>query len=169
MKKEYAKRATEILESKMIIVIATAGKDGQPWNTPVAGFRFPGGITFYWTSWQDNQHSKNIRDNRRVFIVVYDEESAEGVYLLADAQELSDEKEVWAAAKVFGDNKFCTSNGDEYLGDKPRRIYKAVPKQAWMNADKTDENGKFQYDYRIELPLEELAKQLHRGESREGV
>jgi hypothetical protein len=160
MKKEPAKRAAEILESKNIIVIATAGKDGQPWNTPAAGFRFPGETTFYWTSWQENQHSKNIRENNKVFIVVYDEESAEGVYLLAEVQELIDEQEVWAAAKVFGDNKLCPSNGDEYLGDKPRRIYKAIPKQAWMNADKTDENGKFQHDYRIEIQLEELAKQL---------
>jgi hypothetical protein len=142
------------------MVIATVGNVGQPWNTPVAGFRFPGEITFYWTSWQENQHSKNIRENNKVFIVIYDEEAAEGVYLLAEAQELNGEQEVWEAAKVFGDNKFCPSNGDEYLGDKPRRIYKAVPKLAWMNADKTDENGKFQYDYRNEISLEELAKHL---------
>jgi hypothetical protein len=161
MKKEPAKRAAEILEAKKIIVVSTAGKDNQPWNTPVAGFRFPGEATFYWTSWQENQHSKNIRENNRVFIVVFDEESAKGVYLLAEAHELNDEQEVWAAAMVFGDNnKFCPSNGDEYLGDKPRRIYKAVPNQAWMNADKTGENGKFQYDYRKEISLEELTNNL---------
>jgi hypothetical protein len=160
MKKEPAKRAAEILQSKKIIVISTIGKDGQPWNTPAAGFRFPGETTFYWTSWKENQHSKNIRENNKAFIVVFDEESAEGVYLLAEAHELNDEQEVWAAAKVFGDNKFCPSNGDEYLGDKPRRIYKAIPKQAWMNADRTDENEKFQYDYRNGISLEELAKQL---------
>ena len=157
MKKEPAKRAAEILESKKIIVVATAGKDGQPWNTPAAGFRFPGELDFYWTSWQQNQHSKNIRENKRVFIVVFDEEAAEGVYFVADAQELNDEQEVWAAAKVFGENnKFCPSNGDEYLGDKPRRIYKAVPSQAWMNADKVDESGKSQYDFREEISLESL-------------
>lgn len=157
MKKQPAKRAAEILDSKKIIVVATVDKDGQPWNTPVAGFRFPVELDFYWTSWQENQHSKNIRENNRIFIVVFDEEAAEGVYFLAEAHELNDEKEVSTAAKVFGENnKFCPTNGEEYLGDKPRRIYQAIPSKAWMNADKIDENGKFQYDFRKEISIEDI-------------
>lgn len=151
------KKAAEILNDKKIMVLATAGKDGQPWNSPVASFRFPGELIFYWTSWTKNQHSQNIRANSKVFIVVFDEEAATGVYFMAEAKELNDKNEVFSAAKVFGpNNKFCPDDGNEYLGDKPRRIFKAVPKQAWINADKVDETGKFEYDYRIEISLDEL-------------
>jgi len=156
MKNSLEKRVAAILDSKKIIVIATAGKDGQPWNTPVAGFRFSGDLDFYWTSWSENQHSKNIRANKHVFIVVFNEESAEGVYFVAEASEIVDEQEALAAAKVFGNDKYNSSDGREYLGDKPRRIYKAVPKQAWMNSDKKDKNGKFIHDFRIEIDLKSL-------------
>jgi len=156
MSEALAKKAAEILDRKKIIVIATVGKDGQPWNTPVAGFRFSGDINFYWTSWEENQHSKNIRENKKVFIIVFDEESAEGVYCLANAYQINDEEETLAVAKVFGSDKYNSSDGREYLGNKPRKIYKAVPTRAWINADKRDVAGKFLHDTRVEIDLRTL-------------
>ena len=46
------------------------------------------------------------------------------------------------AAKVFGDDPYNPSDGHEYLGDKPRRIYKAVPQKMWLNSDASI-NGNF--------------------------
>ncbi len=157
MNEDLVKRAAQVLDSKKIIVVATTGKDGQPWNSPVAGFRFPGELIFYWTSWRENQHSRNIRENNKVFIVVFDAETAEGVYFLANTYEINDEQEALSAARVFRNDKYNPSDGREYIGDdKPRNIYKAVPAQVWMNSDKSDASGKFLHDIRIEISLDKL-------------
>lgn len=151
----------EIIDKSRYIVVATVDEKRQPWNTPVACFRFEGKLDFYWASWTQNQHSKNIRANKKVFIIAYpsnrDEEGpSRAVYIQADAFELSDPNEVMSAAKVFGDDKYNPSDGNEYLGDKPRRIYKAVPEKAWVNDDKKGPNGEFIHDIRVEISLDSL-------------
>ncbi len=145
--------AKAILDRIIFGTIATVSDDGQPWNTPVAAFHFPNDYTLYWASWKDNQHSQNIRANSKAFIVVYDStpmdgEPLSGVYMLANATELTDEQDVMQAALVFGDNPFNSSDGKQYLGDKPRRIYKAVSQKIWMNGDSAID-GNF-IDVRIE-------------------
>jgi general stress protein 26 len=133
-------KAKAVLDVINYITVATTDSDGQPWNTPVAGFHFDNDYTLYWASWQDNQHSKNIRTNGKVFVVVYDSTPANGtpsagVYMQGQAVELTEEQEVMQAALVFKDDPYNPSDGKEYLGDKPRRIYKFVPERVWMNDD----------------------------------
>lgn len=133
-------QAKAVLDSINYITVATVSEDGQPWNTPVAAYHFPDDYTLYWASWQENQHSKNIKANGKAFIVVYDSTPADnkpsaGVYILAEAKELTDEQEVMEAAKVFGNDPYNPSDGAQYLGDKPRRIYRAIPQKIWMNGD----------------------------------
>jgi general stress protein 26 len=140
-------KAQAVLEAINYITIATVSNDGQPWNTPVARFRFGNDYTFYWASWQDNQHSKNIRANAKAFVVVYDSTPADnqpsaGVYMRGQAFELTDEQDVMRAALVFKDDPYNPSDGRQYLGDYPRRIYKFVPEQIWMNDD-DKVNGSF--------------------------
>lgn len=132
--------AKTIIDSIRYITVATVDETGQPWNTPVAGFHFDNDYTLYWASWIDNQHSKNIRNNGKAFIVVYDSTPADieptsGVYIQAEAVELVDEQEVMQAASVFKDDPYNPSDGKEYLSEKPRRIYKAVPQKIWTNSD----------------------------------
>lgn len=140
-------KAKAVLDAISYITVATVSDDGQPWNTPVAAFHFEDDYTFYWASWQSNQHSQNIRANGKAFIVVYDSTPADGqpsagVYIQAEAHELTDEQEVMQAAKVFKDDPYNPSDGKQYLGDYPRRIYKAVPQKIWMNSD-DQVNGNF--------------------------
>jgi hypothetical protein len=132
--------ARDILNSVSYITVATITQDGQPWNTPVASFHFDKEYILYWASWQDNQHSKNIRANGKVFIVVYDSTPADGkptqgVYIQAEATELGDTSEVMRVALVFKDDPYNPSDGAQYLGDYPRRIYMATPKRIWVNSD----------------------------------
>jgi len=132
--------ARAILDAINYITIATVSDDGQPWNTPVAGFHFDNDYTLYWASWQENQHSRNIRANGKAFVVVYDSTPADGqpsagVYMQGKAFELPDEQEVMQAALVFKDDPYNPSDGKQYLGDYPRRIYKFVPEKIWMNDD----------------------------------
>jgi hypothetical protein len=58
------------------------------------------------------------------------------------AFEITDEQEAMQAALVFGDDPYNPSDGRQYLGDYPRRIYKFVSDKIWMNDD-GDVNGKF--------------------------
>jgi general stress protein 26 len=139
--------AKSILDSISYITIATVGEEGQPWNTPVAGFHFDGDYTLYWASWQGNQHSQNIRANGKAFVVVYDSTPANsqpsaGVYMQGQAIELTDEQEVMKAALVFKDDPYNPSDGKQYLGEYPRRIYKFMPEKIWMNSD-SEVNGNF--------------------------
>lgn len=137
---EPNKKAKAILDVISYITIATMSDDDQPWNTPVASFHFDNDYTLYWASWQDNQHSQNIRANGKAFVVVYDSTPADnkpsaGVYMKGQAFELVDDHEVMQAALVFKDDPYNPSDGKQYLGEHPRRIYKFIPEQIWMNDD----------------------------------
>jgi general stress protein 26 len=146
-------KAKEVIDRIKYITIATVDENGQPWNTPVASFRFDDDYTFYWASWTDNQHSKNIRSNGKAFIAIYDstpadDKPADGVYIQAEVTELNDEQEVMQAALVFKGDPYNPSDGKQYLGDYPRRIYKAVPQKIWVNSD-SEVSGNF-VDTRVE-------------------
>jgi hypothetical protein len=137
---EPNRRAKSVLDSINYITVATVNETGEPWNTPVASFHFNNDYTLYWVSWQDNQHSRNIRAAGNVFVVVYDSTPADsqpsaGVYMIGQASELSDEQEVMRAALVFKNDPYNPSDGKQYLGEYPRRIYKFVPSKIWMNDD----------------------------------
>jgi general stress protein 26 len=146
-------KARSVLDSINYIAIATVDETGEPWNTPVASFHFNNDYTLYWASWQENQHSKNIRATGKAFVVVYDSTPADsrpsaGVYMQGQALELFDEKEVIRAALVFKDDPYNPSDGKQYLGEYPRRIYKFVPSKIWTNNDEKI-NNKF-IDVRVE-------------------
>ncbi len=138
--KDLQKRAKEIISKILYINIATSDKNGDPWNSPVYS-AFDENYNFYWISWTENQHSKNIKENNKAFITIYDsrvsEGKGEGIYILAKAQEINDKKEIEHALKyldgrvgVVGRHSFARLSGS-----MPRRVYKAVPKKVWMNID----------------------------------
>ncbi len=149
-------KAKRILQKILYITIASVGKDSLPWNTPVYS-AFDEDYNFYWASDQNGQHSKNIKENPNVFLVIYDstalEGTGEGVYAKAKGYELTDEKEILHALEVLDKRvgKTKERNAKEFLGDYPRRVYKAVPETFWMNGD-GNVNGNY-IDIRIEVPL----------------
>ena len=64
------KKARKIIEKILYITIATSSKGGAPWNSPVYS-AFDEDYNFFWASWKENQHSKNIRENNQVFIAFF--------------------------------------------------------------------------------------------------
>jgi len=140
--KDLTERAKEIIEKILYITIATVTKDGQPWNSPVYS-AYDDNYNFYWNSWNENQHSKNIASNNNVFLVIYNSTAAEGtgegVYIQAKAQKVTDRKEIEKAIELLQTRKNKPSSklrsAEEFLGDYPRRVYKAVPEKFWMNDD----------------------------------
>lgn len=145
-------KVKQIIEKIIYITLATCSKDGQPWNSPVSAFHDES-LNFYWTSWTKNQHSKNIRENPRVFIVIYDstapESTGEGVYIKAKAYELNKQHEIEQALSYR--NKKVIRDAKVFMGDYPRRIYKAVPEKVWIN-EEGEVNGNY-IDIRTEVDL----------------
>lgn len=96
------KRAAEIIKQIQYTTLATVTPEGLPWNSPVARV-YDKDLNFYWFSDKEGQHSKNVRHNGQVFIVVYDSTvpwgEGEGVYFQADVVELSDPEEIRAARR----------------------------------------------------------------------
>src|SRR3990167_10360829 len=149
-------QAKKIIDKILYITLATTSKQGQPWNSPVYS-AFDENYNFYWISWKENQHSQNIRENNRIFIVIYDstvsEGQGQGVYIQAKAYELNDEKNINNALKYLDGRigKQDRHKASQFQGNMPRRIYKAVPEKAWVNVDSRI-NGEF-VDKRVEIKL----------------
>lgn len=156
MKVSNIEKARKIIEKILYITIATGSKDGRPWNSPVYS-AFDENYNFYWASWKENQHSKNIRENNNVFIVIYDstvpEGTGEGVYIKAKAYELNDEKEIKHAIACLDGriNKKGRHKVSQFRKNTQRRICKAVPVKVWMNVE-GDINGEY-VDKRVEINL----------------
>jgi general stress protein 26 len=161
MNEKYSKQAVGIIKSIRYATIATSSKGGQPWNSPVA-HDYDDKLSIYWVSDKQNQHSLNIRENCRVFIVIYDSTAPEGtgtgVYIEAIAKEVNDSEELKAIQIIDRKNVNAFSEED-FLGNATRRVYKASPQKVWIN-DAEEKDGVFLRDYRVELDLSNLASHL---------
>lgn len=152
------KKAKEIIEKILYITLATSSKEGMPWNSPVYA-AFDDQYNFFWKSAKNSQHSQNIKENNTVFIVIYDSTvpwgEGKGVYIQAKAFEITDEQEI-ADALAYHNKRVGKDlwKSEEFTGENPRRVYKAVPESVWMNKE-SEENGKF-VDIRQEITLESL-------------
>ncbi len=160
----HNKRAAEIINNIFYITIASVSNDGQPWNSPVYS-GFDQNLNFYWSSDKNGQHSKNVRDNGRIFLVIYDstapESTGEGVYIQAEAEELKRNDEIQEARRVTQIRKgqldeLSDKDYEKFTGTAVRRVYKAIPKRIWMNDVEIDRNHKYIRDTRVEVPLDKL-------------
>lgn len=131
---DYEYNAYSIVNKIRYITLATASKDGIPWNTPL-GFKIDKDLNVFWISEYAKQHSRNIRENDQAFIVIYDstvpEARGEAVYISAQAHELSAPEDIRYARRLFKGND---ENALEKLsGDSLHRAYRAIPHKLWIN------------------------------------
>ncbi len=163
---DYTECAWGTIQEIQHITIATIHKDtngrqaSRPWNSPVYS-AFDSDCNFYWISDRYSQHSKNIQENPHVFLTIYDSTVPQGagigrgVYIQAEARELSDPSEVAHAQQLLASRVGKTPRTPGYfLDDMPRRIYQAVPERAWVNSS-GERNGHF-IDIRVEIDLASL-------------
>jgi len=152
---ELITKAKKVINDILYITIATCDKNNQPWNSPVYS-AFDKNYNFYWASWRENQHSKNIKHNEKVFVVIYDSTVPEGtgfgVYMRGKARQLEarDVIEIAKSLKLLYSRKNKKPRKlEEFLSILPRRIYKFIPEQVWVNSD-GDIKGNF-VDSRIDI------------------
>lgn len=152
---DETKRAKEIIARIQYITIATVTEDGKPWNSPVY-CAFDEHYAFYWASWERNVHSQNIIRSGNVFLVIYDSTvpagTGKGVYMDASARVLSDREEILHATNyLYAREGKIPRKPEEFMPPYPRRIFAAVPKRVWVNADAKSQ-GNF-VDARTEITL----------------
>jgi len=147
--------AKKVVRDILYVTIASVNKSGEPWNSPVYS-AYDSQHNFFWVSWAENQHSQNIQANRSVFIVIYDSTVPEGtglgVYMKGTARVMDehDMNEIKEAAKLLARRKNKNPRTpEEYLGSYPRRIFKFVPQEVWVNSD-GDVDGNY-VDVRVDI------------------
>lgn len=148
-------RAKEIVKGTIYVTIATVCSDGSPWNTPVYS-AFDSEYNFFWISSPNAQHSKNIVQTGKAFVIIFDSSQAEGtgegVYMQGRTYEVTSEEEIAKAIPFLYDRKNKPHRAiQDFLGESPRRIYTFVPEQRWINTDV--KVGAFHVDGRKEVNL----------------
>lgn len=152
-------RAKELLKTVRHAAIATINRDGSPHNTPVFG-SWDDEFNFYWASGPQTQHSQNIAQDPRVFIVLFDSmNQGGGLYVQAKATELSGGG-LDAALKIINANRQKWGRPpmppDAYRGDAVQRLYKAVRITTWVNVTERDGGDSIIREYRREVLPKDL-------------
>lgn len=164
MSEYHTKRAAEILQAIQYATIATVTPDGKPWVSPVARV-LDDELNIYWISDKDNQHSKNVRSNENVSIVVYDstvpEGEGEGVYIEAVASELSDPQEILHVRTLKKGEDYQPEEG-EFTAEAVRRVYKADVIRMFIN-DAEIQDGVFIRDYKVEVDKQDVIDFMNHG------
>lgn len=152
------KKAKEIIDKGAYITLSTVSNAGMPWNSPLWYARDEK-YNFYFVSPKNTQHSNNIRENGKGFIVIYDtsapEGTGEGVYMTVQVKELISKNAVERAIKYLYRSKAKTRRASEFLNNSPRRIYVVQPKEVWIN-DAEEKEGLY-LDYRIPIDIKNLS------------
>jgi nitroimidazol reductase NimA-like FMN-containing flavoprotein (pyridoxamine 5'-phosphate oxidase superfamily) len=137
--------ARSLVRENAYLALATAGGDGEPWVSPV-WFAARGVDEFVWASKPGARHSRNISENPRVSLVVFDSSKAPGdgsaLYVAAEAALVGDDGFEDALAL------YNSRSPGEWVPAQLRepakhRLYRAVTLEAFVLDD---------HDERIRVP-----------------
>lgn len=168
MKSNYIQKSVEIIRKNIYITLATVSSDGEPWNSPLS-VAYDKDLNFYTNSDKNSVHATNIRDNGKIFFVIYDSTVGEsmgsmgGVYFKGKGYEIDSKEEILVSRQISLKRKGKIPTENEYQkfsGSSIRRIYKFVPEKAWINDVELDNEGRYIRDIRIEVPMEEIKKYI---------
>ena len=125
--------AAAIIASTDYMTLATADADGLPWATPV-WFAPDGERALLWLSRPDARHSRNLRAQPRLSIVIFDSrvssEEAAAVYFDAVAEQVDDGIETYHAYSVeHGRGEWTRA---DISAPSPLRLYRAEVTERWL-------------------------------------
>jgi uncharacterized protein YhbP (UPF0306 family) len=135
-----------VIQYNQHMVVATADTKGKPWISPLF-YMYDEDFNLYWVSDKSALHSRNIRSNPHVAISIFgpassEEDKIHGVYIDAEATELSGEADIKRAAKIMQQrlqpDKFMIKSLFDITGNAAWRIYKAIPKEISKREDAID-------------------------------
>lgn len=153
---DLSAKAAELIRTCHYLNVATA-QDDLPWNSPV--FAVPDEhLSFYWSSWIDAVHSRNIQTNPHIFISLYDSTRPRGsnnfrcLYLQCTAQVVTDPKEAGKAYELVYPGE--PIHLEDFLDAGLKRFYRATPQKAWLNCLSERDLTPATLKMRVEVPLD---------------
>lgn len=159
--REDIEKAKELLGKVRHAAMATVNPDGSPHNTPLFFIHSPELSKIYWGSHKDSQHSKNIIQNNRVFVVLFDsfEQGKGGVYITANNAHELGSGELTEALEIH--NQFRAKYGkvpleESYYTGSDQRMYAANIQKVEVYSAERDDAGQIKKETRIEVSAKEL-------------
>ena len=154
------KKVHKLIDEINYITVATTDEYGNPWCSPL-NCAHDENYNFYWKSPIDCQHSMNIRANNKVFFVLFDSrvpvDNGIGIYFRGKAFQIEDDniEEIQKGSDLIAARVGkIGSLAMKFIKINPRRVYKAVPEEIWIN---TIRIINFQnIDGRIKISLDQL-------------
>jgi hypothetical protein len=136
--------ARAIIAANNYLTLATAGRDGSPWASPVY-YTPDGGTDLYWVSRPGSVHSRNIAERPEVACVIYDSGvpigAAEALYLTARAERV-DDADLDRCAAIFSARhaELAPFTPDRLGAPHPLRLYRArvIEASVLLNDDGPD-------------------------------
>jgi len=153
-----AAAARQMIRDRRFCVLSTSTPDGRPWVTPLF-YNYDSSYRIVFESAREARHSRLIAENPHVAIVIarlVAQEPLQGVYLECEAREVPPQH-LEEALEVFkhGPHAKKASQSrrvDDYLGDRPLRLYEAVYERAYVLVTVRTADG-YEVDRRIEISL----------------
>lgn len=133
--------ARSIVAENAYLTLATVGADGVPWASPV-WFAARGLDEFVWASKPGARHSRNLAENPRVSLVIFDSSKTPGegsaLYVSAVA-ELVDDPTFAEAIAVYNtgsiDRGLDAWDPEKLREPAKHRLYRAVTLEAFVLDD----------------------------------
>jgi nitroimidazol reductase NimA-like FMN-containing flavoprotein (pyridoxamine 5'-phosphate oxidase superfamily) len=145
-------KGKEILKQIRYATLSTVDETGAPWAAPV-WYVCDDNFDIYWWSPTEAQHSKNINSNPNIYVTIFDSTLPEGegvgLYLRAQASEISDGELDAAIERYNNSTKIFKLDKANCTANAPTRIYKALIEESWTN-DGVSQDG-FYIDKRVSL------------------
>jgi nitroimidazol reductase NimA-like FMN-containing flavoprotein (pyridoxamine 5'-phosphate oxidase superfamily) len=143
MSDDFVTRVLFLIQNGNHMTMATADAAGNPWVTPVFYSSDPQ-HNLYWVSSRSARHSSNLRTRSEVGIAIFvTKDYVDGIYIEADARELSSEHEIEEGIDVVRaramPERFTIRSAADVAGESARRIYKAVPKQIYTREEAVEQ------------------------------
>lgn len=151
--------AKKIITKNQYVSIATTGKNGIPWISPVV-YTIDKNWNLYFVSMPNSKHCVNISENKNIACAIFDSHQkwGQGVGLQIEAEsEVLGTKDSLNIAKNYALRKYPygginTKVATDFIKSmvvkkRKYRIYKITPKTIWMN----DPNAKVDIRVKIEI------------------
>ena len=156
--KTLEENAVEVIKNIEYLNISTITPEGLPWGTPVYT-AYDNDLNFYYVSWKENQHSKNIKFKSNAFVTIYDSTvksgTGFGVYLTGTIEEVTNPLTIGKGIlALYKRAKLEVEDVTKFLSKYPRRVYMLKPTKVWVNGDKKIEGSTI--DTREEISLEKI-------------
>ncbi|HVZ66950.1 MAG TPA: pyridoxamine 5'-phosphate oxidase family protein [Patescibacteria group bacterium] len=152
-----------ITRQNRYMTISSSSLKGKPWISPVF-YAYDDDYNLYWVSSKNARHSKNIKQNPHIAIVIFNSTKGEGegdaVYIEADVKILMEDKEIEHGMEFYNNRAskpdLMVKNPASVRGGNEWRFYRATPKKVYKSGDKEVKVDGQHVDTRVKINLSSI-------------